>query len=234
MSNWYDNPITNGFSTVAIPGNWDTPHYGVDIGLPMHTPITDLLAGTVVKSDYAPWGGEVFVKLANGLQEYFYHLDQLDVSVGQTVTPGQLIGLSGGQNSGGQHNVSTLYSSGPHLHFGITNGKVVAGPSGQQYLGVDPTSIITEARNGMLGIGTGGVTSTNAPTGLTFTDPTGTTKFIDAANTSAQALSDIGNFTISVGDFLNTFDYKDFAIRASLIIVGLIIVILGIYMFASN
>lgn len=212
---WYDNPITNGFSAVAIPGNWDTPHYGIDIGLPMDTPITDLLPGTVVKSDYAPWGGEVFVKLANGLEEYFYHLDQLAVSVGQTVAPGQLIGLSGGQNSGGAHPISTLYSDGPHLHFGITNGQVVAGPAGQQYAGIDPTSIITAAKNGTLaGIGTGGVS--------------------DVIN---QAASAIGGSVIDlsgVNSFLTKIESTDLWVRVGLVLAGVVVLILGLGLFFKD
>ena len=84
---WYNLPITNGYSTTAVPGNWDSPHYAIDIGMPVDTPITSLYDGTVSKADYAPWGGEVFVTLANGLQEYFYHLDNVLVQAGQKIKP---------------------------------------------------------------------------------------------------------------------------------------------------
>jgi murein DD-endopeptidase MepM/ murein hydrolase activator NlpD len=231
---WYDLPISNGYSTTAIPGNWDSPHYAVDIPTPYATPITDLLAGTVVKSDYAPWGGEVFVKLANGLQEYFYHLSSLNVSVGQSVQPGQLIGLSGGQNSGGNHPVSSLYSSGPHVHFGITNGQVVnSGPAGQQYYGIDPTSIISAAKAGTLaGVGNGG-TSINTTTGYSITDPTGISQAINSLNSTLEGVNQIGTFAQNTNTFLNNTDWKDVGIRGGLILIGVIILLLGIYLFVS-
>ncbi len=112
---WYDYPVTESYSPPK--------EYGTDIGTPFHTQITELYGGTVFKADYAPWGGEVGVRVnipGKGIvNEYYQHLDVLNVSPGQQIRIGDLIGLSGGQLTGGSHPVSRQYSSGPHTEYGF-------------------------------------------------------------------------------------------------------------------
>ena len=95
---------------------------GVDIGTPFHTPLTALASGQVVSASYGPWGGDIFVAVQQGAQTLYYnyhHLDQIMVSVGQQIGAGTLLGLSGGQLSGGSHPATSQWSSGPHTEFGI-------------------------------------------------------------------------------------------------------------------
>lgn len=86
-------------------------HNGIDLATPVGTPIIASISGTVieaVKSGDAGYGK--YVKIEN--DEYgslTAHLSRVDVEVGQTVTEGQQIGLSG----------NTGFSTGPHLHWGI-------------------------------------------------------------------------------------------------------------------
>jgi len=247
---WYDYNITNGYSTTAIPGNWDSPHYAVDVATPYHTEITNLLAGTVERADYQPWGGEVFVQLANGLQEYFYHLDDIAVQVGQKIGVGADIGLSGGQNTGGAHPVSTEYSSGPHTHFGLFTGQYVSGPAGQQPYGPDPTSIITSARNGTLtGIGTGGG-STDSGTCPPLADwqktlcntpgvdtATCTAFFCVGSETSTNVSNTVGGIGADlqgVNTLATALTSPDLWVRVGLVVVGVIVVILGLYAFVKD
>jgi len=91
-------------------------HNGIDIGAPIGTPIYATLAGTVLgtgNTDLArgcySFGKWVMVKHANGLSTLYAHLSEIDVSEGQSVTTGQLVGLSG----------MTGFATGPHLHFGV-------------------------------------------------------------------------------------------------------------------
>ena len=114
MTQWNNYPISQGYN----PG----VEQGVDIATPYHTPITALYGGQVVTSNYQPWGGDVGIQTTlpgiGQVIEYFQHLDLNQVSVGQTVQPGQQIGLSGGQTSGGNHPALTG-STGPHTEFGF-------------------------------------------------------------------------------------------------------------------
>jgi murein DD-endopeptidase MepM/ murein hydrolase activator NlpD len=121
---WYEYPISHGYITSHLESDWDSPHYADDIATPIDTPITAFKSGKVVQADYAVWGGkqgggEVWIQPDDGSPEYyFYHLDLNQVKAGQHVSQGQQVGLSGGQNTGGQHPTDPSWSSGPHLHVG--------------------------------------------------------------------------------------------------------------------
>lgn len=147
---WYAYPITQAYG--------QNGEVGVDLGTPFHTPITALFAGTVRFAGRTQWkcgssGGEITI-VCNvpglGLMtSYYLHLDVSLVNIGDTVNEGQVIGLSGGQLSGGQWPVvncpPTIYSSGPHTEFGF-NAYWVSGPGHN----IDPTPYILAARNGTL------------------------------------------------------------------------------------
>lgn len=156
---WYAFQVTHGYYTQYNPNIPDTPHFAEDIGTPLDTPFFFLETGTIVKADYADWGGEVFLKpdAPGRPQEYIYHLDEIDTSVGQHVPAGQVIGLTGGQTSGGHHPTNPKWSTGPHAHFGEFTGYVNT-PIGEVPTGPDPSALIGAAKAGNLGIGAGGAT----------------------------------------------------------------------------
>lgn len=95
---------------------------GVDIALPLHTPITSLTLGQVISTGWYGGGGVVCVSSQlDGIgiaAVYYQHLDTIEVSKNQIVRVGDLIGLSGGQLHGGEHPV-TCCSTGPHVEIGI-------------------------------------------------------------------------------------------------------------------
>lgn len=107
VTQWYGPPV----------------EFGIDIGLPMGTPITSLTDGTVLGVGYpACPGGVVSVEsVVNGklASVYYQHMDRIVVSEGDTVHVGQLLAYSGGQLSGGSHPSQRLCSSGPHIEVGI-------------------------------------------------------------------------------------------------------------------
>lgn len=91
-------------------------HNGVDFAAAMGTAVYSSADGVVIgvaNSDLAcpgvSFGKYVLIRHTNGLATLYAHLSSQSVSIGETVTSGQKIGLSG----------NTGYSTGPHLHFAV-------------------------------------------------------------------------------------------------------------------
>lgn len=98
------------------------PHTGVDIGAWYGTEIYAAASGTVSLAvvDYGSTGYGTYVAIyhPNGTTTLYAHMSALAVSVGQTVSQGQVIGYVG----------STGASNGPHLHFEIRQNGVCMDP----------------------------------------------------------------------------------------------------------
>ena len=77
---------------------------GADVGVPVYAPMT----GTVALAEPLQVRGQVVI-LDHGLGVFtgFWHLSQIDVTAGQTVAKGELVGQVG----------NTGLSTGPHLHW---------------------------------------------------------------------------------------------------------------------
>lgn len=91
-------------------------HNGMDFGVPIGTKVFSVYNGVVKgfgNTDQYPgcrsWGGWVLVEHPNGLSTLYAHLSQPLVSVGQQVSKGDVIALSG----------NTGVSTGPHLHLSV-------------------------------------------------------------------------------------------------------------------
>ena len=83
-------------------------HPGLDIAVPTGTPIRAAGGGTVAETgDDAEYGRFVLIDHPGDYQTLYGHASRLLVSAGETVSAGQVIGLSG----------STGRSTAPHLHF---------------------------------------------------------------------------------------------------------------------
>lgn len=117
--------ITSPMGGRASPGGiGSTNHKGVDIGgVGYTTQVLASKAGTVIVSQNSRSYGEyVVVSHGSGNTTLYAHLSKRLVSVGQSVQQGQVLGITG----------STGNSTGPHLHFEITEGGVRVDPL--QYL----------------------------------------------------------------------------------------------------
>ena len=94
-----------------------TNHKGIDIAAPTGTPILAAADGEVVTSKYSSSAGN-YIMIYHGGSTYtvYMHCSKLYAGVGKQVKQGDTIAAVG----------STGYSTGPHLHFGISiNGAYV-------------------------------------------------------------------------------------------------------------
>lgn len=97
-------------------------HNGLDFGVPVGTPIKATMDGKVISAGWNNQGYGNLVIVENGaFRTYYAHLSSIPVSVGDSVTAGATIGLSG----------NTGHSTGPHLHYEIRKNNVP----------IDPTSV---------------------------------------------------------------------------------------------
>lgn len=109
-SNWR-NIVTSEFGYRKDPFTGKGKgHGGIDLGIPTGTSIRAALPGTVTVSQYSSsYGYYVMIDHGGGLSTLYAHNSKLLVKVGQTVSAGDIVSLSG----------STGRSTGPHLHFEV-------------------------------------------------------------------------------------------------------------------
>ncbi|MEO7421293.1 MAG: M23 family metallopeptidase [Ornithinibacter sp.] len=101
-------PIKVWNITSSFGWRWGRIHQGIDLGAPMGTPTYAMSKGTVIGSFYSSgFGNKVEIQYWDGSISWYAHLSKRLVTEGQTVMPGQLVGLVG----------NTGHSFGPHLHF---------------------------------------------------------------------------------------------------------------------
>ena len=113
--------ITSTFGGRASPGGiGSTNHKGIDIGrVGYTTEIHAAKAGTVIVSQYSSsYGNYVVVSHGSGNTTLYAHMSSRKVSVGAYVNQGDVLGITG----------STGHSTGPHLHFEISENGVRINP----------------------------------------------------------------------------------------------------------
>ena len=113
--------ITSTMGGRASPGGiGSTNHKGTDIGRVGYTsPIYAAKAGTVIVSQRSrSYGNYVVISHGSGNTTLYGHMSSRKVEVGQYVNQGDVIGITG----------STGNSTGPHLHFEITENGVRVNP----------------------------------------------------------------------------------------------------------
>jgi murein DD-endopeptidase MepM/ murein hydrolase activator NlpD len=111
-------PIRAGSGALIWPANgsissgfgmrWGRLHAGIDIPLPIGTGIRAADGGSVaIAGSVGGYGNYICIQHGGSLSTCYGHLSSIGVSVGQSVSQGQVIGGSG----------NTGNSTGPHLHF---------------------------------------------------------------------------------------------------------------------
>ena len=105
-------PLSSGYGTRHNPfgGRSFEFHKGQDIVVPIGTPVMATADGVVVSAGWHKgYGNGIYIDHGNGIMTRYGHLSRINVTEGQQVKRGDLIGLSG----------STGRSTGPHLHYEV-------------------------------------------------------------------------------------------------------------------
>jgi len=120
FSGTFGRPVGGWFiSQVFGHTSFESNHTGVDFDSRSGRNIYASASGTISKIGRG-WGGgygnHIMINHGGGFSTLYGHLSQINVSNGQWVNKGQVIGIMG----------STGWSTGPHLHFEIrVNGRTV-------------------------------------------------------------------------------------------------------------
>ncbi|HVK29589.1 MAG TPA: M23 family metallopeptidase [Nocardioides sp.] len=100
-------------ATFGEYGLWSSYHTGLDFAAPSGTPIYAVTNGTVTSAGFdGAYGNKTVLTLEDGTELWFCHQSAFNVSVGDTVRTGELIGYVG----------STGHVTGPHLHLEVRPG----------------------------------------------------------------------------------------------------------------
>ena len=119
-------PVNSRYITSTMGGRnspggiGSTNHKGTDIGRVGYTSsIYAAKSGTVIVSQYSSsYGNYVVISHGSGNTTLYAHMSSRKVEVGQYVNQGDVIGITG----------STGNSTGPHLHFEVTENGVRVNP----------------------------------------------------------------------------------------------------------
>lgn len=110
----FGKPVGNGMTIIG--GGWGAgpggKHAGVDIRLPVGTPVMAIADGVVTSASSTPRGDlGIYAAISHpsGVTSRYLHFSQLFTAVGSRVSQGEVIGLSG----------NTGNSAGPHLHLDL-------------------------------------------------------------------------------------------------------------------
>ncbi|MGE3689785.1 MAG: M23 family metallopeptidase [Novosphingobium sp.] len=118
-------------------------HKGVDLAAPTGTPVYASADGMVGRADWFSSYG-LYIQLEHGadIETRYGHLSRLNVSAGQRVRKGDLIGFVG----------STGRSTGPHLHYEVRIAGVAVNPipymqgdQAEQRSGANPVLAVNSA-----------------------------------------------------------------------------------------
>ncbi len=105
-----DHTVTDPYGYSRDSGAYDIVHKGTDFRADVGTPVSASNSGIVTLArSFVDYGETIVIDHGLGLETYYMHLSKINVHVGEIVTQGEIIGLSG----------ATGYASGPHLHLSV-------------------------------------------------------------------------------------------------------------------
>jgi len=108
-----------------------TEHHGIDLVAEAGTPAMATARGVVVwRGNKLGYGNCIVIRHGTHLSTIYGHLSHIGVHTGQSVSKGEVIGLSG----------STGFSTGPHLHFEVRRDGTPVNPLSLLTPGISVTS----------------------------------------------------------------------------------------------
>jgi len=113
-------PVDGPRLTSQFGARWGRPHEGIDLSVPIGTPVYAADAGDVVYAGNTVrgYGNMVVLRHPGDLMTVYAHNSVLLVKVGEHVAVGQRVALSG--QSG--------HATGPHVHFEVRRGQIPRDP----------------------------------------------------------------------------------------------------------
>jgi murein DD-endopeptidase MepM/ murein hydrolase activator NlpD len=138
-------PIEGVNSAFGVKRSYET-HPGVDLKAKSGTPVKSPAEGVVLKAGQTSGacGGSVTIKHGTEFQSRYCHLKQINVTAGQKVNQGDLIGLSGG----GPNDTGKGNSGGAHLHFELKKNGALVNP--MNYIGKGGYDFTTSNQSGQV------------------------------------------------------------------------------------
>lgn len=112
----WQSPLSGRYSSSfgkrrVLNGQPRSPHSGLDIAAPEGTPVESIAAGQVAAvGDYFFNGKTVMVDHGQGLISMYCHLSEIDVALGEEVSPDSVVGKVG----------KTGRVTGAHLHLSVS------------------------------------------------------------------------------------------------------------------
>jgi murein DD-endopeptidase MepM/ murein hydrolase activator NlpD len=119
-----NRPIDSWNITSPYGPRWGKQHHGIDLGTPSGTEIKSPSDGVVLDAAFkdGACGGTIYIDHENGYKTRYCHAKEINVSKGDRVKSGEVIGLTGG----GKDDKGRGNSQGAHLHFELyKDGKIV-------------------------------------------------------------------------------------------------------------
>lgn len=113
-----EGPITAGFHDPAYRKQFGREHEGIDIAVPIGTPVQTTMAGRVRwAGEHGAWGKVVAAENGEWLV-IFAHLSHVLVKENEIVRAGEIVGLSGSSGN----------STGPHVHYEVHHNGMRVNP----------------------------------------------------------------------------------------------------------
>ena len=137
------SPVENTSVNSPFGPRWGTLHTGVDLAANsanVKAPADGIVEVAAILNDDC--GGTIKINHASGFKTGYCHIKQINVSPGQQVKQGDVIGISGG----GANDPGKGRSDGPHLHFTLRKDGELVNPmdyldkEGIELTGQIPTS----------------------------------------------------------------------------------------------
>ena len=105
------------FGPYRLPNNTTVVRQGIGIRVPPGTPVSAVAGGVVQMAQaLGTYGPSVIIDHGGGFYTLYLYLYEVQVSQGQRVAPGDVVGLSGGQSS----------DEGPHVEFQVRGDGSIA------------------------------------------------------------------------------------------------------------